>query len=300
MVQKLEDLGFISGNELKEMKELIEPQGHPSVFEVYSTFHVLNIRTIFVKDASLSFQAEVFIIKENDVYYYNRTEAGFEKLPKGLRDMLDILNQRYTGNQKFLNAYSAEIEKLEDTLFLRNIPSYFMDIWFDLKKDLAKIENFYYLNSVTYKEFLTRSLGTFKELTDEFKDIDDMIHFQMSNHVTLKARMDSLHHYYASIKSDKLNKTLLALTLISGVFLPLNLIVGFFGMNTEGLFFKDSPQGTQLVLMILVGIVFLTLLGVPLIKLFDKYLLRFLLGRYDFYQSISKRIGRFDDHLKLK
>lgn len=300
MNDEIVDLHLLVGDQNDEIRELLSHPSHPSVYEDYDTFQILNIRMISMSDASLSFKAETFLIKDNVVYLYDRITKEFKKISSGYRPMLNLLIHYYQGNQKIISGYSAEIEKLEDTLFKRSIPSYFMDMWFDLKKDLAKIENFYYQNSITYKEFYSRSEKNFKDLTDEFKDIDDMIHFQMSNLVTLKARMDSLHHYYDSIKSDRLNKTLLALTLISGVFLPLNLIVGFFGMNTEGLFFKDMPNGTQYVLLILCGIVVLALVGVPIVKVIDRYLLRFLLGRYDFYKSITKRIGRLDDHLKLK
>lgn len=296
----LQGIDFIQPHETKEVQEILETPGSPSAFEAYEKFQLLNLRMISLQESALSFKPETFIIHDRDVYYFNRDSKSLDQLKRGHRDLLELLTTKYASNQKFLNAYSAEIEKLEDSLFLRNIPSYFMDMWFDLKKDLAKIENFYYLNSVTYKEFFTRSSGTFRDLTDEFKDIDDVIHFQMSNHATLKARLDSLHHYYASIKNDKLNKTLLALTLISGVFLPLNLIVGFFGMNTQGLFFSDSVDGTKKVVIILIGIVALLIVGVPILKLIDKYFLRFLLGRYDFYQDIAKRIGRLDTHLKLK
>lgn len=292
------NIELIAGVHLAEINDLLASENHPSVFEDYESFQILNIRMLSMSDSSLSFKSEVFLIKQESVYLYKRAEGFFVLVMGGSKRMLDLLTHYYSGNLKIINGYSYEIEKLEDSLFERSIPSYFMDIWFDLKKDLAKIENFYYQNSVTYKEFYTRSEKHFEELTDEFKDIDDMIHFQVSNLVTLKARMDSLHHYYDSIKSDRLNKTLLVLTLISGVFLPLNLIVGFFGMNTEGLFFKDAPNGTQYVTVILLGIVALALIGIPVIKLFDKYLLRFLLGRYDFYKSISKRIERIDNPLK--
>lgn len=295
-----QEIDFIQPHESKEVQEILETPSHPSVFEAYEKFQLLNLRMISLQESALSFKPETFIIHDREVYYFNRETKTLDLLKRGHKDLLELLTSKYASNQKFLNAYSAEIEKLEDALFLRSIPSYFMDMWFDLKKDLAKIENFYYLNSVTYKEFFTRSSGSFRDLTDEFKDIDDVIHFQMSNHATLKARLDSLHHYYASIKNDKLNKTLLALTLISGVFLPLNLIVGFFGMNTQGLFFSDSVDGTKKVVIILIGIVALLIVGVPILKLIDKYFLRFLLGRYDFYQSIAKRIGRLDTHLKLK
>jgi hypothetical protein len=185
----LQELPFIELNELQEISEILTSRSHPSVFEAYKKFQFLNIRMISLQEASLTFTAEAFILHELEVYYYKTESKKFEHLPRGFSDLLELLNLRYLGNQKYLNAYSAEIEKLEDALFLRNVPSYFMDIWFDLKKDLAKIENFYYLNSVTYKEFFTRSSGSFRDLADEFKDIDDMIHFQMANHSTLKARI---------------------------------------------------------------------------------------------------------------
>jgi magnesium transporter len=298
MASEITLLENLVDHHLDEVTELIA-QNNSSFYEDYDSFQILKIRLIRMSDSALTFKGEVFIVQENEVFHNGVQSGEFLKLRDGFKSMLEILVSYYAGNQKIIKAYSGEIEKLEDSLFMRNIPSYFMDLWFDLKKDLAKIENFYYQNSVTYKEFFSRSEKNFKHLSDEFKDIDDMIHFQVSNLGTLKARMDSLHHYYDSIKSDKLNKTLLALTLISGIFLPLNLIVGFFGMNTEGLFFQRNPNGTVYVLFVLAGIVALALIGLPVIKLFDKYLLRFLLGRYDFYKSITKRVGKLDDHLKL-
>lgn len=300
MKENLCSLISLTGDHADEIKNMLSQSNQPSAFEDYGIFCLLKIRKLTMSDASLAFHSEYFLIKDHIVYYCEREHTAFRKLEDGYQQMLEMLNSYYSGNQKIINGYSSEIEKLEDTLFKRKVPIYFMDIWFDLKKDMAKIENFYYQNAVVYKEFFSRSEKNFKSLTDEFKDIEDLIHFQLSNLVTLKARMDSLHHYYDSIKSDRLNKTLLALTLISGIFLPLNLIVGFFGMNTNGLFFRDNEQGTQYVIIILLGIIVVALLGLPVIKIIDKYLLNYLLGRYDFYKSITKRINRIDDHLKLK
>ncbi|OYZ64605.1 MAG: hypothetical protein B7Y17_03670 [Sulfuricurvum sp. 24-42-5] len=41
-----------------------------------------------------------------------------------------------------------------------------------------------------------------------------------------------------------MNRSIYILTIVSIVFLPLNLVVGFFGMNTGGLPFQDSTMGT--------------------------------------------------------
>ena len=66
------------------------------------------------------------------------------------------------------------------------------------------------------------------------------------------------------------------------------------------MFFKGASSGTQYVLFILLGIVVISLLGIQTIKIIDKYVLRLLLGKYDFYVSINKRISRLDEKLKIK
>jgi magnesium transporter len=292
MVEKTAALESLVGEQVEEVRELLANRDQSSLFEDYPTFQFLTIRGMRMDHSALEFQSETFLIFTDGIHHYDRSSLQFVKLRGGYKRMLELLEHTYVVNQKIISAYANEVEKLEESLFERKIPTYFMDVWFDLKKDLAKIENFYYRNSIVYKEFYKKCEKSFQKLTDEFKDIDDTIQFQNSNLVTLKARIDSLHHYYVSIKSDRLNKTLLALTLISGVFLPLNLIVGFFGMNTEGLYLKEDPSGTQTVLIMLLAIVVLALLGLPVLRLIDKYILRYLLGQYDFYKSLSNRIAR--------
>ena len=44
-----------------------------------------------------------------------------------------------------------------------------------------------------------------------------------------------------------MNRTIYLLTILSGIFLPLNLIVGYFGINTQGLPFAHLPNGSFIV-----------------------------------------------------
>ena len=140
----------------------------------------------------------------------------------------------------------------------------------------------------------------FGKLKDEFTDVSEDIQYQMANINSLKSRLDGVHHYHDSIKTDRLNKTLLSLTVISGIFLPLNLIVGFFGMNTPGLYFMNDVNGTQKVVVILVSVLLVCLLGIKLVQLIDHYLLRFVLGRYSFYKNLTQNLEDFGDRLRGK
>ena len=206
----------------------------------------------------------------------------------------------YGSNQKIIAGYTSQVEKLEDFLFERQAPGYFMDLWFDLKREISRLDNYYYRNSIVFREFLKVCDPMFGKLKDEFTDVSEDIQYQMANINSLKSRLDGVHHYHDSIKTDRLNKTLLSLTVISGIFLPLNLIVGFFGMNTPGLYFMNDVNGTQKVVVILVSVLLVCLLGIKLVQLIDHYLLRFVLGRYSFYKNLTQNLEDFGDRLRGK
>jgi magnesium transporter len=57
-------------------------------------------------------------------------------------------------------------------------------------------------------------------------------------------KLDNLYNFYRAKVEEKMNKNVYYLTLLSGIFLPLTLLTGFFGMNTGGLPLQDDPMGT--------------------------------------------------------
>ena len=60
-------------------------------------------------------------------------------------------------------------------------------------------------------------------------------------------RVEDIYTFIQSAKNDKINKNIYLLTLISALFLPLNFITGFFGMNTNGMFLSSFKDGTLIV-----------------------------------------------------
>jgi magnesium transporter len=174
-----------------------------------------------------------------------------------------------------------------------------MDNWFDLKKDLARIER-YYNRAINVLNSFQKYFSNYESFPQAgFQDLMSNISYVLHHVGNQTSKLDALHNYYSSLKSDKLNNNLYTLTVISAVFLPLNLVVGFFGMNTENLFFKDSPHGTQYVLMILVGTFLLAFIGIPFVKFLDRYLLRFLLGKSHIYKKVSGKIDKIEEILKM-
>lgn len=284
----------------KEAKDLFHPSDRVSTFEEYDNFKVLVLRRVILRDEKLSFLAECFVLFPSHVYYYDREEDQFCLLENSIVSMSSLLEGFYRENRNIMNGYFAEIERLEECLFDRKIPQYFMDLWFNVKRDLSRLENFYYRNIAIYREFLKRAEQELGNHLDDFKDIEHTIQFQSTHIATFKGRLDSLHHYFVSVKNERMNKTLLMLTVISGVFLPLNLIVGFFGMNTPGLYLSNDPEGSYKVLLLLGSVLIFCLVGIKLVRMVDQFFLRLFLGRFDFYKKLSTRISELDHRLRGK
>jgi zinc transporter len=70
----------------------------------------------------------------------------------------------------------------------------------------------------------------------------------------LEARVNDLHAYYQMAGSDRVEKRLRILTIVSAITLPLGLIAGLLGMNVGGLPGTMVPYGFTIVISLMVAI----------------------------------------------
>lgn len=278
--------------------DLIDKE-HQTQFYTFPGGFTFILRSLTLKGEDLGYRSEYFLYLDKKLLSYDFENQLFKVFTESLDYFLDAVYERFESNKSILLLYNSEVDKMEDNLYDRKIPASFMDNWFDLKKDISKIERFFNRQLFAYND-----LYKFGDKKEEFPSLDFKnmiadIQFVLSTASGTIARLDNLHNYYISLKNDKLNKNIYALTILSGIFLPLNLIVGFFGMNTEGLFFNDNPQGTLFVVYILGSIIFLLLIGFNILKLLDRFLLRWLLGRTSIYKQLSNKINNIEENWKF-
>lgn len=278
--------------------ENLNAKNHFSLFVGTDKYQILIIRGITIADEELAFETKNYVI-DNEKNIYEYSDGTLKALGIGLKNVDELLEAILVRNESIIDLYTKEIDQLEDSLYERKTSRIFMDNWFDLKKDLARIER-YYARSIHvinnfYKFFQKEESFPHAGFQDFMSDIS----YSQHNVGNQTSKLDALYTYYGSIKNDKLNNNLYTLTVLSAIFLPLNLIVGFFGMNTENLFFKDNPHGTQNVALILGGTFVLAFLGIPVVKILDKYILRFLLGKSHIYKKVTGKIDKIEEILKM-
>jgi magnesium transporter len=260
---------------------------------------ILTLRELAISSDSLSVNAKHFVLKDSKVYLYESELDKFILLNHGHVDILKVAQDNHQVNAEILNSYYGQIDMLEDCIYERDVPRHFMDTWFDLKKNLLKIERYFNRYVLILNGYMKdqSSKGTID--ISEGQSLLEKATVSLGQSTGLVSRLDTIHNYYNSVKNDKLNKNIYFLTLISGIFLPLNLIVGFFGMNTENLFFKDHPQGTLFVVYILGGVIFTLTIGFRIAHFIDKKILRRSLGQYKVYQAVFKNVEKIEKVFKV-
>jgi magnesium transporter len=270
----------------------IHNPAHPSYFFETDTYALLVMRFFTFDSGELDGISLPFLIFENHVYSFERQQERFVLLSDTHHSLHTILWKQLTYNEQLIQHYIDQIDALEDSLYTRKISPIFLDVWFDLKKDLTRIERLLERASEALNKYLDYCATKTDFPKEPFQDVFEHInrYERLSNISSIK--LDTLYNYYNSLKNDKINSNIYFLTIISGIFLPLNLIVGFFGMNTQNLFFNADPEGTNKVVIIL-SVLFISIIFLfPLLRFIERFVLSKLLGRFNIYTKIIEEIRK--------
>jgi len=216
---------------------------HPSIFDENEEYDMLIVRIPVISD-KLSAVSIGLIITEQNSYLYDKNQHKFQELTghfEGPHSLLDKITDKML---KSFVKYQDMVADMEERLYEDNIKENFMNIWLELKLEILRIER-----------ILLRAENTIDNFIEYYKDIPE---FPINNYGDLHehlertrrsaalqlSKLDYLYSFYNTKSNDKMNRMIYVLTIISAIFLPLNLVVGFFGMNTSGLPFASGAKGT--------------------------------------------------------
>jgi len=236
--------------------EDIKNETHPSVFFEHEHYDLFILRIPQFIDDKVVFMSKSFVITQNQYYRYDRETKEFVDL-ESMKGFYKYLDKYIDNTLKLISKRFDEIEVIEDIFYDGKMIKDFNQQWFSYKNDFVRI------NRILFKavEVISDLIESYKKEDDylerNFEDIQEHLQRGYRNSGLLLEKLDAIHNFYLMQNNEQMNKTIYILTLLSGIFLPLNFIVGFFGMNTTSLPFTSNPNGTFNVILLLcsVGIV---------------------------------------------
>jgi len=233
----------------ENLVEDIKTINHPSEFISKDGYSLLILRLPEIENQNIKITSYAFIIKDNECYIYDREKEAFKRLGS-LFDINSYIEEKSHKLIANIQQYHFEIEQLEESLYEDNISKIFMQKWLSFKKDVSLINRLSFHSKLAYELFIKYFKKELKD--DELDFIDVLEHLNRLKDLSFSAmeKLDNLYDFYRAKVDEKMNRNMYYLTIISGIFLPLTLITGFFGMNSGGLPLVDDPNGTFKVVVI--------------------------------------------------
>ncbi len=216
---------------------------HPSIFDENDTYNMFIIRLPVITN-EIQTRSFGFVLTDTNSYYYDKDAKEFETLDHRFENIHKMINPIVDKLMKKFTRYQDHVADLEDNLYQESSQSDFLTRWLGLKRDILQLERMLTRSHAMLEEFC-EFYETFEEFpVNHFADIQEHLDRILRSAAHQLSKLDYIYNYYKVQTNEKMNRMVYLLTVISAIFLPLNLVVGFFGMNTSGLFFTSGSNGT--------------------------------------------------------
>lgn len=230
---------------------------HPSFFDDNEGYDMLIVR-LPVISKELDVKSLGFIITEHGSYTYNTKEQKFEKLDGRFDGPYKFIDKITDKMLKTFVKYQDSVSDMEEVLYKDSYGNNFINQWLSLKLEVLRIERLLLRASISINELVEHYTDNPEFPINHYIDLHEHIERTMRSATLQLSKLDYLYSFYNTKSNDKMNKMIYILTIISAVFLPLNLVVGFFGMNTSGLPFAEGTIGTYYAVTLMISLVIIT------------------------------------------
>lgn len=234
--------------------EDLRNEAHPSTFDENKGYDMLILRLPVITQ-TLTMKSFGFIFTPKDSYFYDLDKKSFELLEDRYNTPYQILDKVADKLLKSFVQYQDMVVDMEELLYADKTPKEFMHTWMNLKRDILRIERVLMRASATMKDLIDYYEETEKFPLNHYIDITEHLERTMHSCTLQMSKLDYLYSFHRARTNEKMNTLITTLTIISAIFLPLNLIVGYFGMNTSGLPFAEGSNGTLYASMLMLTLI---------------------------------------------
>lgn len=224
---------------------------HPSIFDENDNYDMLIVRLPII-DKKLELISIGFIITSDNSYIYTREKDIFEELGNRFEAPYKMLDTIIDNLLKSFETYRDLIVDMEEALYLNKTQKSFINKWLELKRNIVRVERVLMHASSTMDKMIEYYTDNKKFPINHYMDLHEHLERTLSSAKLQLSKLDYLYNFHHAQTNERMNHLIYILTIISAIFLPLNLVVGFFGMNTSGLPFSDGASGTNSVAIFMI------------------------------------------------
>lgn len=238
---------------------------HAPFYDSAEDYEMIILRTVDESDEGLdpALRSIAFLLCNNTVFtfhdagdstlenLYRRLAANKRRSPSGLLSLLHALFN--VAGDKFLRLrepISQRVIDWQDRLLNPNDPFDDWSVIMQAKSSLGRLN----VSLQLQKDVLTNWQDSTRYDFDpssviKFNDLYEHIARVERFSDSVRTDLDSLTQIYFASTGQRTNTIVQFLAIVSAIFLPLNLVAGFFGMNFEKMPLVGHPLGVVIVIM---------------------------------------------------
>lgn len=222
---------------------IVNPDGHEDFISVFIKHNLLLIVDIIDEDGST---VNCFL---KALRKFPIQKIGSERL------LFSFIESLLSDGNAIAEGLRNRLTEMEESIVKGETDENFNADLLELKKTILKFTNF-------YEQILDVS-ETLEENENEILDEDKLFYItNLSNKVTrlsndmklLSSAADHIQDAYATLLDQRMNNTMKTFTILTSIFFPLTIIVGWYGMNFKYMPELDSPASYPIVIGVCLAI----------------------------------------------
>ncbi|CAA6811589.1 MAG: Unknown protein [uncultured Sulfurovum sp.] len=224
---------------------------HPSVYIEHTNYNILILRfPTQNEDNDITLASHGIIFFNNNIFIYAPEDDSFIPFEFNWKSLYKLLDKNINNTMEIINTLHEEVIDMEELLYSEDVNKTFLENWFKVKKDFTLMNRVLLRTIIAYGQFYKKNE---KEITPLLTNFHDLLEHLTRSQRLVEHNIDKLntiYSFYSARSNDKMNYSIYTLTILSAIFLPLNLMVGFFGMNTGSLPFVDAGGTLRVILLL--------------------------------------------------
>lgn len=228
--------------------KILNSQNDPYIGH-YSDYTLLSLTLINHEDSAKNESIVMILYQDYSLLFYDDARSTVETHITNINTIFSQLSEISLPN--LLIPYALiRYDLLTDRSFLRSIENTTLDLEISFSTQLKNPQNTILSLRKTlsnYKHYYSTLIDLFEDMTEDYEDLlpkdADLNYQRLANKLNRLYKYSVMLSEYVSQVNDRyraqidlnLNKTMKTFTILSAIFLPLTLIVGWYGMNFEGM-----------------------------------------------------------------
>lgn len=223
-------------------KEVIDyiNEGRIETFESFKDFDIVAFDWCDPEDIDVAPSQIMAYIDREDLFVFCENESAFDRAQKALKErpsndeaLYDFFDELLDGDAERLEALEDEINDADDAL-LRGVCDGCPELIVSFRRRLLRWKKYYEQLRSIFEELSLNVNGLLSaEAVRRFGTLELRADRRCANVVNLREYVTQVREAYQAQIDIQQNRLMKIFTVVTAIFLPLTLIVGWYGMNFD-------------------------------------------------------------------